>query len=480
MISRTLIAVVFALLPVAPAKAGVSPTEARDGRLRAARAWLEAQVDTYLVPGAAAAIVHDQDVVFAHGLGVEDTATEAPVTPDTRFSVCSISKLFTSTAVMMLRDRGKLRLDEPLARYINDLKLDRGDLGDDPVTVRDTLSHVAGVPRDGPPNQWVGMNFPTRAMLLDAAATQTMLYDPSTTFQYSNVGMALLGLVVEKVSGKPHNKFVEDEIMAPLGMKTATADLPNKELGKGFSRGYNLRSKSGPRKPIDPYTLDALSPAAGVAASVNDLASFARWQFRLLDTGKTELLERATLREMHRGHVHDVYEDSTFGLGYYWIKHDGDPLVGHGGWCPGYRASFFMHVPDAIAVTVMVNVNDADPIRMGQQIYGLTAGAIIAAEDGQSTTTDDAKNWSDYEGRYQFGDFSSALYIAPGEDGLDVISLNSDAPSSDITTLVPSDDDDVFVRKLKRGDTGEPVRFERDAAGNVVALWWHNQRYPQR
>ncbi len=456
----------------------ITPAEERDARLRAASAWIETQLGHKQVPGLAAAIVHDQEVIWSKGFGHAHQASETPVTPETAFSVCSVSKLFTSTAVMHLVERGRVDLDAPLSDYVDWFSLKTPErVEDEPMTVRAALTHASGMPREGGTPYWVEVDFPDLKTLRQAHADQDRLYTPYTTWQYSNLGMSLLGQVVAEASGRSFDAYVERTIFRPLDLDGMTTDLPVDEIGGRFAMGYGVLNKDGTRNEIGPYTLNAVAPAAGFAASVTDLAKFASWQFRLMETGEREVLRRASLRQMHRVHWADPNdpESPMWGLGYAHWKHNGTAMIGHGGYCPGYRTQFMLRPQDKLAVIAMVNVNDFSPRRVANALYDLASEAVLtAAKDEGKEASQDAPetDFSDFEGIYGAPNLPFDTYVAPATDGLILIDLYTDEPGDDVTSLEHVEGD-TFRRRRDEGDLGETVRFERDETGAPVKLWQH-------
>ena len=313
-------------------------TPALDASLRLAEAWVERQMQDHLIPGASVALVHDQELVWSAGFGYANREDGVPASPQTAYSICSISKLFTSIAVMTLVEDGRIALDAPLNTYVPELNLPANeDVIAEPITVRGALSHAAGLPREGAYPYWVEIDFPSREALLTGLSDQERLYTPFDTWQSSNLGMILLGEAVARASGQSFDSYVRSAILDPLGLDGVTTDLPNAEHGARFAVGYLMHDRQGHRTPLEPYTINGVAPAAGFAASVEDLARFASWQFALLETGDGGILQRQSLREMHRVQWADPNDPDSpmWGLGFQHSQLDGDAVIGHGGYLSG-------------------------------------------------------------------------------------------------------------------------------------------------
>lgn len=452
--------------------------------------WLASRLAYERVPGAAIAIVHDQQLLFARGYGVAALDSGVPVTPDTGFSICSISKLFTATAVMQLRDVGKLDLDSPLQDILPDFAIHRGRGDGEPVTLRGILSHVAGLPREADLPYWTDTVFPDGGALQSVVTEQELLYSPFTRLQYSNLGMALAGQAVSKAARKPYARYVADNILQPLGLSGTTSELPIDRYGTSFSKGYGLRQDDGSRLALDPYLVRAMAPAAGFASSARDLARFAAWQFRLLDNTTPEVLKPSTLREMHRVHwLSPDWDNAAWGLGYAIRRHNGRTFVGHNGYCPGYRASLLIRPQEKIAVIVLVNVNDVSAEDIAYNLFDFI-GPIIdetaqsmrqtgIGADGAPTMLSGAMPMPEPPvgaGKERF----AAIYERPGmptrvsvtatREGLLVLDLFSDQPAYNHYHLAPLGGG-RFARITRDGALAEEVRFELDADGKAMRMW---------
>jgi CubicO group peptidase (beta-lactamase class C family) len=206
MLLRTL-ATILLLMPIvawgADAEPGtpvVSPEAlARDPRVVQALRLLEAWADTETVekrlPGVSMAVVHDQQLLWSRGFGYAQLEPKIAARGDTMYSICSISKLFTSIAVMQQRDAGKLDLDDPVATHLPWFRIQGAEPGSPPVTVRGILTHSSGLPRESDFPYWTGpaYAFPTRDQMIGRVGEQQMLYRSDLNYQYSNLGLSLAG-----------------------------------------------------------------------------------------------------------------------------------------------------------------------------------------------------------------------------------------------------------------------------------------------
>ncbi|MGB5659146.1 MAG: serine hydrolase domain-containing protein, partial [Thermoanaerobaculia bacterium] len=208
--------VLLVLIVVAPVIAADDESASRplgdDPRVAEAVAawetWVEYQLGVSRVPAASIGVVHDQELLTARGFGLANPDTGAPATPETIYSICSISKLFTSVALMQLRDQGLARLDSPVSDYLDWFTLQDAHPNDEAITVRRLLSHSSGLPRESDYPYWSDPDFvfPTHDEIVEQLSTQSTLYPSSRYFQYSNLGLTLVGEIVANVSGQDYDE----------------------------------------------------------------------------------------------------------------------------------------------------------------------------------------------------------------------------------------------------------------------------------
>ena len=298
--------------------------------------WIDAQVDYLDIPGASAAIVHDQDLIWSRGFGSAHLEDGVAAAPDTIYSICSISKLFTSISVMQLRDEGLLRLDDPISDHLEWFGIEDSHPGTGEIDLQGVLTHSAGLPRESDFPYWTGPDypFPEREEIIATVSNQEELYPADLNYQYSNLGLTLAGEVVAAVSGQPYAEYVQEHILDPLGLDSTSPEIPEAHRGGRLATPYSRTDRDGKRTAIDFYQVRGVAPAAGYASTVEDLGRFASWQFRLLENGGAEVLHANTLREMQRVHFVGESFQSYRGLGFSVSRRDGIPLSGTAGRVP--------------------------------------------------------------------------------------------------------------------------------------------------
>ncbi len=206
--------------------------------------WIESQIAYAGLPGLSVGIVHDQTLVWTRGFGFADVERKIPATPDTLYRIASITKLFTATSIMQLRDAGKLRLDDSLTTYLPWFAVKGEHADTPPITVRHLITHTSGLPREAAFPYWTDFNFPTWETLRERLPQQLQVFATETQWKYSNLAVALAGEVVSAVSGEPYADYVRRHIFDPLGMKATLVNTPPADhpgLAVGYGRTHAER-----------------------------------------------------------------------------------------------------------------------------------------------------------------------------------------------------------------------------------------------
>jgi CubicO group peptidase (beta-lactamase class C family) len=446
--------------------------------LELARAWLDAARAYEQVPGVSAAIVHDQKVLWSGAFGLADVASGRKAESGTIYSICSISKLFTSVAVMQLRDAGRLRLDDPVRARLPWFTMKPGGTDGTEITVEGLLTHAAGLPRETDLPYWTGpaFTFPTHDQIVERVAKQPALYPAETYFQYSNLGFTLAGEIVSATSGVPYADYVSRNILLPLKLASTTPEMPESERGKRLATGYSARTREGRRDPVAFFLGKGVAPAMGFASTAEDLARFASWQFRLLDGGGPEVLKGATLREMHRVHFVDPDFETMWGLGFTVSRREKATLVGHGGSCPGFRSHLMLQPDRKLAVAVLANASGVATGEWAAALRDIVEPALKAAvkEPGKGKTP--GPELRKYAGTYSEAPWSGEIFVLPWEEGLAMLSLPSREPMKDLVRMKKTGDN--TFRRIRKDDTlGEEIVFETGPDGKAKRFLRHSNWY---
>ncbi|MBK8501839.1 MAG: beta-lactamase family protein [Saprospiraceae bacterium] len=431
--------------------------------------WLEAQRNYDNLPGISVALIKDQKMIWGNGYGFSDLENKTPVTASTKFSICSISKLFTSIAIMQLFESGKLRLDDQIEDLLPWYDLKQQFAGSGPITIRSLLTHSSGLPRESAHPYWTGpaFDFPSPEEVRTGLQDQETLYPASTYFQYSNLAMTLLGEVVAHVSGMPYGDYIRSRILQPLEMHDTETYLPVAEWGGQLAIGYSAEDRSRNRVKLNLFDAEGIAAAAGFSSTVEDLGKFAAWQFRLLSGGDVEILKASTLRYMQQVHWMDPDWKTSWGLGFAIWEQEGKSMVGHGGSCPGYRSTIVIDPTRKLAAIAMINAQAVNPSKYTKGMLAL----VIKAEGKE--TSHDTMHLEQYAGFYNSQPWWPEEVIVPWQGKLASIALPNENPATEMSLLKQLEGH--HFRRVRDDDTlGEEIRFELDQNGRIIKYWQHN------
>ena len=311
--------------------------------------FLPMQLEREDIAGAVVLVVKDGAILFAKGYGYSDVEKKTPVTIDaTLFRPGSVSKLFTWTAVMQLVEQGKLDLDRDINEYL-DFKIP-AKFGK-PITLRNIMTHTPGfeeqvkdlITEDAAPSATLKQHLVTHI--------PERIFPPGTMPAYSNYGASLAGYIVERVSGRPFNDYVAENIFKPLGMAHSTFAQPlPAELKPLMSNGYRLGS--GKSKPFE-FIEEA--PAGALAATASDIAHF---MIAHLQNGKFEngqILHPETATQMHSRQFGLSPALNGMCLGYYEETRNGRRIIGHGGDTIYFHSDLHLMLENGIGFFVSYN-----------------------------------------------------------------------------------------------------------------------------
>lgn len=262
------------------------------------------------VQGLSIALVDDQQVVWTEGFGYADTAARLPATADTIYRVGSVSKLFTSTAAVQLVEQGRLDLDAPLATYVPDFSLRSRFSNAAPITLRSIMTHHSGIPSDYLKGMWTPQPQPIStlpALIKDEYAA----YPPNTVLSYSNLGMSLLGLAVQNVSGQEFCSHLQQQLLQPLGMQQTSCSTALPQTSS------TARAYSGSTQKQEPPLRD--TPAGGVNGSVRDMSRFVRMVLAQGELDGQRIIKPETVREMLTPQNSTISLDRSFRIGLGWM-----------------------------------------------------------------------------------------------------------------------------------------------------------------
>ncbi|UCD99619.1 MAG: beta-lactamase family protein, partial [Chloroflexota bacterium] len=428
-------------------------------------AWCEFTVQSREQPGVSIGIVYDQDLIWAKGYGYADLEKKIPATPSTAYRIASITKLFTATAILHLRDAGKLQLDDPVAKHLNWFHLD-DPFDDSPViTIRHLLTHTSGLPRELDALYWDDRDFPELEEFKEMLQEASTILPRETELKYSNVAFNVLGQVIATVSGKPYPDYVKEHILKPLGM-IGTEVMP-KENMPALAKGYGFRRPAKPRRVEFFFDKKSMASSGNMASTVEDLVKFISLQFREGPAGGAQILKGSTLKEMHRVHWLRPSWKSGWGLGWSVVNVDGQVRITHGGSVPGYKTFVSAAPGDKIGVIVLTNADDGKPGSYAKNAWSIIAPAVKKAVALPEVASVADSSWLKYVGDYEWRDGSlMKVMILSGE--LTLVDPAEDNPWEGCVRLEQVSEG-VFKMK-DQWQKGELIHFKMDEQGEVKGI----------
>jgi CubicO group peptidase (beta-lactamase class C family) len=436
-------------------------------------AWIESQMAYRGLPGLAMGVIYDQELIWAKGFGYADVASQEPATPKTVYRIASLTKLFTATAIMQLRDEGKLQLDDPVMHHLPWFQVQNRFADAPAITIRHLLTHTSGLPREAAFSYWVDRNFPTIEAIREKLPGQQVAIEPESNWKYSNLALTLAGEVVAAVAGAPYAEYIQSQILDPLGMDNThvqiAADHPL------LATGYHRRLPDNSRAVAHFTDMQGITPAANMASNVEDLAQFAMLQFRSGPRAGKQVLKGSSVREMQRVHWLNSNWQAGRGLGFYVWRMDDYILAGHGGALEGYRTDIQVIPAEKIGFVVLTNADDGNPLLIMEKAIKWVAPALAKAAKASKPSSFDP-SWEQYLGKYRsiWGDVQVMRY----KDQLVAFGPQLPDPTLGMVTLQPLEPPEPHTFRMETEENfssdGELAVFEVDKTGQVVRLMLGN------
>jgi CubicO group peptidase (beta-lactamase class C family) len=422
---------------------------------RALRRMLIERQSKHRVPGMVGGVVRDGQLVWSDGIGVEDIGRpDEPPGADSTFAIASITKTFTATVVMALRDEGRLRLDDPLDEHVRDSKQPG-------VTIRQMLSHTTGMQREPVGDVWDTLVSPDRDELVRGWNEAERVLKPHDRWHYSNLCYAMLGEAVARLEGRSWAESVQARILDPLGMRATTVGLTGPHV-----QGYYVPPFHDVPVAEPEPDWKAMNPAGGLASTASDLA---RWAGFLADP-VADVLDPATVEEMCQPQIMaDTREWSlAWGLGLEIVRRGSRIYVGHEGGNPGHITGVFVDRESKTGGIALMNASTGP------------APAEVAVDLAEHTLTHDPAEpeiWTPGSevpeeligvlGRW----FSEGTAFSFAVEKGRLQAIAEGAPARRKPSVFAKIDDDVYRTESER-ERGELLRITRDAHGNVVRMHW--------
>lgn len=420
------------------------------------RSWLAYQMRKTEQPGCVFALGHKGKIVLTEAFGSANLHTGEKLTPEHRFRVASHSKSFTAVALMMLREQGKVTLDDRIGRFVAGLHPDIAA-----ATIAQLLSNTTGMSRDGlDGGYWSGREpFPSKArLLLDLTLPPTI--DAGSRLKYSNHGFALAGLVIEAIVKEPYVQWMQREVNAAAGLSDTAADITPGCTAR-FASGHSDKTLLGRRLVFHgDQSTEALAPAAGYVSTAADLCRFFG---QLAPSADASLLSSGSRREMTRPQWRDPYsfDQVSYGLGIISGTLNGWDWFGHGGGFPGYLTRTVVVPDQALAVSVLTNASDG-------KCQDWVNGVLGILQRFHNTPLPAQRNL-DWSGRW-WSIWGPVDLVAIGERVVLASPDLADPLLKATECQIVGPDEARIVEASAFGNYGETVKLVRGEDGSVAAV----------
>ena len=449
--------------------AGIQIKNKADSLIKSLPAMVKAAFQQSGLPSLSIAIVYDRDVVYSDAFGFADLEKKIPVTIQTIYPIGSITKVFVATMLVQLAEKGIVSLDAPVEKFLPEYKVKSPYKGTQPTTLRQLATHTSGLPRDAYINFWsdyatgnwifsMGASdmkwYASKEGVLENLPFIELEYPPNSRYSYSNLGMSLLGIALERAAEEPFTEYIETQILKPLGMND-TGFLLHKKQPSRVPKGYVY---------VDPESDPLIAPewefgvglySGGLYSTAEDMTRFLALQFQDDDSGDAQIVSADGLRMMH-------LESIGWGVG--WGRY---PAIEHTGGHIGFYAHVMAIPKLKIGIVSLTNSNNplssSNPSRKIDQGILEQLKQAILADSAPDAFDPEQIDWNKYVGEYTL----------PGADAKIVIELQKNQLHARLIQdpefdhiLVPVEIHQFGVE----GDTSPWFIFQADDLGEIKSL----------
>jgi CubicO group peptidase (beta-lactamase class C family) len=435
----------------------VDLTEQLDNATKLIDRWLAYKVSMDRIPGLSIGVVYKNTIIFSKGYGYADAEKKVKASATTCYRIASFSKVFTAIAILQLAEQGKLHLDDRVQSSLPWFTSEH-DLHTSHITIRQLLTHTAGLDRDGNTPHWIDFQFPSLDQVQQHIAAGAMISAPAEKWKYSNFGYTILGELIKVVSGVPYEDYMNEHIVKQLGL-SHTAPTLTDNIVENLAVGYSRNIPGQERESFPLIETNAMAPATGFSSNVLDICTLMMAQFE----GNTSLLSEESKREMRRIQWLREGFDSDWSLGFQTWKINERRIYGHGGSFQGYKSRFGIDIDREVGVVILANAIDAPSTDLANSALQ-TIDYLINhfAEFAESNET--VENVKRYEGRFR--NIWEDIDIVAISNSCILYTSAAAWPVHDFCRLrYERDDQFTMISGDSIGNIGEPVRFEFDDEG---------------
>jgi CubicO group peptidase (beta-lactamase class C family) len=440
----SLCAAALIAIPATPARAEIGAAQLEP----AVAAYLDPLIRTNNFSGVILAAKGDR-ILFAKGYGYADAEQRVPNDTETMFQIASVSKPFTSAAIMRLAERGKLDLRAPISRLLPDYP------NGDKLTVHHLLTHGSGIPNINffPEYADLQLRPQTPASLVDTFKARPLEFEPGSRYSYSNSNYNLLALIIEKASGQPYGAFLKHEIFGPLGLPRIGHRAPMTRIVEGLADGYAPEGALGLQR-ADYLDWSAKTGNGSLYADARSLLRFIR------AVNRGQLLQPASVAATFTPHFANI------GYGWFLTEANGRRLHHSNGRSPGWAAQVDHYVEEDVTIVVLANLYAPVATPIARAMGALYFGEAVKPLPSLSPQAMSPERLTPLLGTYQFGpDYflpNAKVRITSARGELMGEYVGHDYPAF---YFVPTVDGQFLNRSFWMAST-----FRHDATGRAVEL----------
>ncbi len=375
------------------------PAQTEAARLKEIDEYAAKAMRDWKVPGFAMAIVKDDKVIFAKGYGVRKLGESAPVDERTLFAIASNTKAFTAAALAILVDEGKIKWDDPVAKYLPGFQL-YDTYATRELTIRDLLSHRSGLATFGGDLLWYETTYDRSEIL-----RRIRFLKPTSSFRsrygYQNIMFLAAGQVVSAVTGKSWDDFTRERFLIPLGMSMTTTSIRDFKDGDNIAAPHN--EMDGKVRVVRYGNVDGAGPAASLNSSVADMARWLRLQLGRGTFDGKQFFSAAASREMWSPNTiipvsaqserfNPTRHFNLYGLGWFLSDYHGRKVVSHSGGLDGMISQVGLMPEENLGVVILTNsetplasllLNKVFDVFLGVQARDWSAEMLVRTQQGR-------------------------------------------------------------------------------------------------
>lgn len=389
-------------------------------------------------------VVRDDQILLDKGYGYANLEWQVPNSPDTKFRLGSITKQFTAACILLLEERGKLKTDDPIKKYLPD-----APTAWDHITIYNLLTHTSGIPNftEFPDYESSEATPTTPEQLVARFRDKPLQFQPGEDWHYSNSGYVLLGYLIEKITGQRYQDFVEGNIFKPLRMQDSGYDS-NTAIIPHHAAGYS----PSPTGPVNAGYIDMTIPfsAGALYSTTHDLV---RWE-KALFAGK--LLSAESLKKMTTPFKHD------YACGLMVFTSHGHKVIAHGGGIEGFSAMLAYYPDDKLTVAVLENLEAGAPPEIANSLAAIAHGVNVILPSERKEVSVQPDILARYVGTYELNPTLSIVVTLEGNQ------LMAQATNQTKLPIFPESDTEFFYKAVDA-----QLEFFKNDQGQTTHLVLH-------